>query len=54
MIKSNTILRKEIAKIILDEIKIYGGQGMVDDDAFWVSTKIADRLSINIQKENNE
>ena len=45
--------RKEIDEIILDEIEIYGGQGMVDDDAFLVSTKIVDRLFINIQKENN-
>ncbi len=54
MSKSNTVLRKEIAQIILNELKIYGGQGMIDDDAFLVSTKITDRLSINIQKENNE
>lgn len=54
MNKSNTVLRREIAQIILNELKIYNGQEMIDDDAFLVSSKIADRLSINIQKENNE
>ncbi len=53
MDKSNTILRKEIAKIILNELKIYTGQEMIDDDAYIVSSKIVDRFSINIKKEKN-
>ena len=45
-------LSKEIAEIILNELKIYTGQEMVDDDAFLVSNKIANKLVINIEKEN--
>ncbi len=53
MDKSNIVLRKEIAKIILNELKIYTGKEMMDDNAYLVSSKIVDRLSINIEKENN-
>ena len=54
MTKSNTLLRRKIAQIILNELKIYTGKEMIDDDAYLVSSKIVDRLSINIEKENNE
>lgn len=47
-------LAKSIAGIILKELKIYNQKEMVDDDAYLVSNKIADSLSINIKEENNE
>ena len=50
----NRKLAKDIAKIILNELKIYNQKEMIDDDAYWVSNKIADSLSINIKKGNNE
>lgn len=47
-------LAKGIAEIILNELKIYSGQEMIDDDAYSVSTKIVDKLSIDIQKEDEK
>ena len=51
MSEKNRKLSKDIAQIILNELKIYTGQEMIDDDAYIVSNKIVDRLSINIKKE---
>lgn len=50
----NRKLAKDIAEIILNELKIYNQQEMIDDDAYWVSNKIADSLSININKPKKE